>query len=153
MITSGIGVKLAGRRWLVTGSLTIAASHVIMYVVVTQVADPGWWLIGIPLFVGGLGLGLAAPALVNVVLAGVHGRAAGSVGGVLSTVNQLGGSIGVAALGALFFTHSGLPGEAFAATLPWQVGLYVVAALLMARLDAVDQRTGHYGVINTPRLD
>jgi EmrB/QacA subfamily drug resistance transporter len=153
MITSGIGVKLAGRRWLVTGSLTVAASHVIMYVVVTQVADPAWWLIGIPLLVGGLGLGLAAPSLVNVVLAGVHGRAAGSAGGVLSTVNQFGGSIGVAALGTLFFTHSGLPGEAFAATLPWQVGLYVAAALLMARLHAVDQRTGQYGVTDIPRLD
>ncbi|GAB3878163.1 MFS transporter [Kibdelosporangium lantanae] len=146
MITSGIGVRLAGRRWLVTGSLTVAVSHVIMYVVVTRVADPAWWLVGIPLLVGGLGLGLAAPSLVNVVLAGVPGRQAGSAGGVLSTVNQLGGSIGVAALGTLSFTRGGPPADAFAATLPWQVGLYGVAALLMTRLHAVDRRTGHYGM-------
>jgi hypothetical protein len=64
---------------------------------------------------------------------------------VLSTVNQFGGSVGVAALGTLFFTYGGPPAEAFAATLPWQVGLYAVAALLMTRLHAVDRRTGQYG--------
>lgn len=146
MLTSGAGVKLAarhGRRLLITGSLVIAASHAAMWLVVTQIDSPIWWQLGGPLLLGGLGLGLAAPPLVNVILAAVPGRAAGSAGGVLSTVNQIGGSIGVAALGTLFFTHVAAAdnsgpatafGEAFATVLAWQVGLYLVAAALMTLL-------------------
>lgn len=148
MVTSGAGVKLAGRhgrRLLITGSLAIAASHAAMWLVVTRVDQPVWWQLGGPLLLGGLGLGLAAPPLVNVVLAAAPGRQAGSAGGVLSTVNQIGGSVGVAVLGTLFFTRvvhagSGGPaaafGAAFAAVLPWQVGLYLLAAALMTLLPA-----------------
>lgn len=144
MVTSGIGVKLAarhGRRLLIIGSLVIAGSHAAMWLVVTQVDNPVWWQLGGPLLLGGLGLGLAAPPLVNVVLAAVPGQQAGSAGGVLSTVNQIGGSVGVAALGTLFFTQvGGAAGsgsvfrDAFAAVLPCQVGLYLIAAALMTLL-------------------
>lgn len=148
MVTSGAGVKLAarhGRRLLITGSLVIAASHAAMWLVVTRVDQPAWWQLGGPLLLGGLGLGLAAPPLVNVVLAAVPGRQAGAAGGVLSTVNQIGGSVGVAVLGTLFFTRvahadsggrAAAFGDAFAAVLPWQVGLYLIAAALMTLLPA-----------------
>lgn len=153
MITSGAGVKLAarhGRRLLITGSLLIAASHAAMWLVVTRLEQPAWWQLGGPLLLGGLGLGLAAPPLVNVILAAVPGRSAGSAGGVLSTVNQIGGSVGVAALGSLFFTHvtgaaarGGRPaaafGDAFTAILPWQIGLYLAAAALMTLLPTAAQ--------------
>jgi EmrB/QacA subfamily drug resistance transporter len=135
LLASGAGIKLAryGRRLPIIGSLVIAVSHLLMWLVVTAIATPTWWQIGIPLFVGGLGLGLAAPQLVNVVLAGVPGREAGAAGGVLSTVNQVAGSAGVAALGAVFFAHATI-GGGFASILPWQAGLYVVSALLMTKL-------------------
>lgn len=152
MVTSGIGVKLAarhGRQLLITGSLLIAVSHVVMWFVVTRPDVPTWWQLGVPLLLGGLGLGLAAPPLVNVILAGVPARAAGSAGGVLSTVNQIGGSVGVAALGTLFFTRLADPtagggpaavfGAAFADVLVWQVGLYLVAAALMTLLPATSR--------------
>lgn len=148
MVTSGVGVKLVarhGRRLLITGSLVIAASHAAMWLVVTRIDQPAWWQLGGPLLLGGLGPGLAAPPLINVVLAAVPGRQAGSAGGVLSTVNQIGGAAGVAALGTLFFTQLARadgagPGvayaDAFAAVLPLQVGLYLVAAALMTTLPA-----------------
>lgn len=151
MITSGAGVKLAarhGRSLLITGSLTIAASHAAMWLVITGIDQPVWWQLGGPLLLGGLGLGLAAPPLVNVVLSAVPGRQAGSAGGVLSTVNQIGGSVGVAALGTLFFTQiassntrepASAFGGALADVLPWQVGIYLVAAALMFLLPAVAQ--------------
>ena len=146
MLTSGAGVKLAarhGRRLLMTGSLTIAASHAAMWLVITRIEQPSWWQLGAPLLLGGLGLGLAAPPLVDVVLAAVPHREAGSAGGVLSTVNQIGGSIGVAALGTVYFNHTAHAGagrqttafaDAFAAVLPWQIGLYLLAAALMTLL-------------------
>ncbi|MGR6920077.1 MFS transporter [[Actinomadura] parvosata] len=116
IVTSGLGVALAaraGRALLVAGSLTIAASQLLLWLAVKDGEDPGYWLLALALLVGGLGLGLAAPILVNVVLAGVPGRNAGAAGGVLSTVNQLGGAAGIAVLGTVFFTSvSGSPGPA-----------------------------------------
>lgn len=84
ILTSGLGVALAaraGRALLITGALTLAASQALLWLVVRGGDDPGYWSLAVPLLVGGLGLGLAAPILVNVVLAGVPGRDAGAAGG------------------------------------------------------------------------
>ena len=62
----------------------------------------GWDLI--PAFiVSGLGLGTVIAPLLNIILAGVPGRDAGSASGVLTTFQQLGGAIGVAIVGVVFF--------------------------------------------------
>lgn len=148
ILTSGLGIALAGRvgrALLVTGSLVLAGSQALLWWLVRGGGDPGFWSLAVALFVGGLGLGLAAPILVNVILAGVPGRDAGAAGGVLSTVTQIGGAAGIAALGTLFFarvdagaTAAGAPlavfGDAFAAVLPWEVALYLLAAGLMLLL-------------------
>lgn len=144
MITSGAGVALAakaGRALLVIGAVTIAASHGLLWWFLRDGGEPGTWALATALFVGGLGLGLGAPILVNVVLAGVPGRHAGAAGGVLSTVTQLGGAIGVAALATVFFEALGSQaapaaayGQGFAAVLPWLAGAYVLAAALMLAL-------------------
>jgi len=148
ILTSGIGVALAakaGRALLITGSLVLAASQLMLWQVVRDGAQPSYWLLALPLFIGGLGLGLAAPILINVILAGIPGRDAGAAGGVLTTVNQIGGAAGVAVLVTLFFSALGQPrahgasrlegfSHALATILPWQVGLYIVAALLMLLL-------------------
>ncbi|MDT0571895.1 MFS transporter [Streptomyces sp. DSM 3412] len=147
VITSGAGVALAaraGRALLITGSLTIAASQLVLWAILREGDDPGYWPLALALFIGGLGLGLAAPVLVNVVLAGVPGRNAGAVGGVLSTVNQIGGAIGIAVIGTVFFTAvtrstTGTPGpadygHALGIVLVVSAVLYVVAALVMLAL-------------------
>lgn len=152
MLTSGAGVAFApkaGRALLVTGALMLAASQALLWWLVRDGATPGYWSLAGVLFIGGLGLGLGAPILVNVVLAGVPGRAAGAAGGVLSTVNQIGGAVGVAFLGTIFFSAltstgtataagSTTPGELFgnalAHVMPWQVGTYVLAAVAMLAL-------------------
>ncbi|WP_107060033.1 MFS transporter [Streptomyces sp. NRRL S-474] len=147
IITSGLGVALAaraGRALLITGSLTIAASHLVLWAIVRDGNDPGYWHLALALFVGGLGLGLAAPILVNVVLAGVPGRSAGAAGGVLATVNQIGGAIGIAGLGTAFFTAvtgsaAGTPGpadhgHALGIVLAVSAVLYSLAALVMLAL-------------------
>nr|CAJ89486.1 putative transmembrane efflux protein [Streptomyces ambofaciens ATCC 23877] len=147
IITSGLGVALAakaGRALLVIGSLTIAASQLVLLAVIRDGSDPGFWLLALGLFIGGLGLGLAAPVLVNVVLAGIPGRNAGAAGGVLSTVNQIGGSIGIAVLGTIFFaavtgSTTGAPGladygHALTIVLVVTAVLYLVAGLVMLAL-------------------
>lgn len=149
MVTSGLGVAFAakaGRALLVTGSLTLALSQVLLLLVVGADPDPGYWGLAVPLLVGGLGLGLTAPILLNVILSGVPGRDAGSAGGVLSTVNQVGGAIGIAVIGTIFFSAAGeleskpsaVPfAGAFASILPVEIGLYLAAALLMMFLPRV----------------
>ncbi|WP_211332497.1 MFS transporter [Nocardioides aurantiacus] len=147
IITSGVGVALAakaGRALLVTGALVLAASQALVWVLVKDGTDPGYWMLALALFVGGLGLGLAAPILVNVVLAGVPGSDAGAAGGVLSTVNQIGAAVGIAALGTIFFTSLDDPApdadrlqafsDALARVMPWEIGLYLLAAALMLLL-------------------
>ncbi len=146
LITSGLGGQLApkaGRLVLVAGSLTVALSQGVMWWFVRGSGDPGYWSFARALFIGGLGL--AAPSLGNVILAGVPGTSAGAAGGVLTTINQIGNSTGVALLGTLFFTtlsgsfthgHASLNSysAAFGSILPWQVGLYLLAAVLMLAL-------------------
>jgi EmrB/QacA subfamily drug resistance transporter len=58
----------------------------------------------IPSFlISGIGLGTVIAPLLNIILAGVPGRDAGSASGVLTTFQQLGGAIGVAVVGVVFF--------------------------------------------------
>ncbi|WP_328475372.1 MFS transporter [Actinoplanes sp. NBC_00393] len=154
VLTSGLGVALAaraGRALAVTGSLLLAASQAMLSWLVRDGQDPGYAMLALALFAGGLGLGLTAPILVNVILAGVPGRDAGAAGGVLSTVTQIGGAAGVAVLGTVFFLAvDSAPdrlqvfSDAFGSVLSWQVVLYVVAAglmLLLPRAAAPD--SGH----------
>ncbi|MFL1376823.1 MFS transporter [Nocardiopsis protaetiae] len=149
VLTSGIGVRFAdraGRAVLVSGALLPAASQLLLLALLHGPA-PAATVLAVPLLVGGLGLGLTAPSLVNVVLAGVPARDAGAAGGVLSTVTQLGGAAGVAVLGTVFFarlehtladgaTAAAAHTEALAAALPWQAACYAVAAVLLFLLPA-----------------
>ncbi|YCK38622.1 MFS transporter [Actinomadura sp. ATCC 39365] len=147
IITSGLGVALAtkaGRTLLITGSLTIAASQLALWYIVKDGNEPGYWPLALALLAGGLGLGLAAPILVNVVLAGVPGRNAGAAGGVLSTVNQIGGAAGIAVLGTVFFTSATDPAttapalpaysHALGIVLIASTALYLITALVMLAL-------------------
>lgn len=147
LVTSGLGVALAakaGRALLITGSIALAISQGLLWLAVRGGDDPGYWPLALPLFVGGLGLGLAAPILVNVVLAGVPASDAGAAGGVLSTVNQLGGAAGIAVLGTVFFAAvdrnlgASSPlraySDAFALVLPLEMAMYLLAAVAMLAL-------------------
>ncbi|MEV5559423.1 hypothetical protein AB0L44_37695 [Nonomuraea wenchangensis] len=72
------------------------------------------------------------------------GRNAGAAGGVLSTVNQIGGAVGIVALGTIFFTAvtdsaTGAPalpdhGHALGIALIISAALYLITALVMLAL-------------------
>ncbi|MEV0649560.1 MFS transporter [Phytomonospora sp. NPDC050363] len=158
VLTSGVGVALiakGGRALLAAGALVLALSQAILLVTVHNGPDPGYWALAVPLFVGGLGLGLTAPSLFNLVLAGVPGKDAGSAGGVLTTVGQIGNAAGVAVLGVVFFTAldaSFADGQAplsayagaFTGILPWQIGCYLLAAALMFLLPKRPAAEAHH---------
>ncbi|GAA0954138.1 MFS transporter [Nonomuraea longicatena] len=146
IVTSGIGVQFANRAVIVSGSVLLAASQVILLLMIGDGGNPSYWALAVPLTIGGLGLGLTAPSLINVVLAGVPSENAGAAGGVLTTVTQLGNAVGVAILGAVFFSTLGAEndyGAALESILPWQVLCYVAAAGLMFLLPKKAMQTEH----------
>lgn len=71
------------------------------------------WTFLPPLLIAGLGLGLGFSALFQTVLAGIPPRDAGSGAGALQAFQQVGGSIGVALVGQIFFTSLGDIGSLF----------------------------------------
>lgn len=63
------------------------------------------WTFLPPLFLAGLGLGLGFSGLFQSVLSGVPPRDAGAGSGALQAFQQVGGAIGVALVGQIFFTQ------------------------------------------------
>jgi EmrB/QacA subfamily drug resistance transporter len=66
--------------------------------------DVSAWALTPGLGVFGLGLGMMFGPFFDIVLAGVEDHEVGSASGTLNAVQQLGGSIGVAVLGTVFFS-------------------------------------------------
>jgi hypothetical protein len=95
---SGAAVQLArrlGRR--LTGSLLMAAGvGGVLFAVDSGGAELGSLALALGLLVGGLGMGMVAPTLIDVTLAGVRAGDAGSSSGVVNTALPLGGAVGVA---------------------------------------------------------
>ena len=90
------------------------------------------WPIVPGLVVAGAGLSLLVIPLVNVVLAAIPSEAAGGAGGQFSTAQQLGGALGVAVIGTVFFSELDANSftDAFTVALPIAAGLFLVAAAL-----------------------
>jgi len=106
-LASVLSVRLAprlGRR-----TLNVAAALLVLSFVATVciIGAQGAGLRGSDLLVVllfyGAGQGLMVAPLFNTIMSGIVGANAGSASGALSTVQQVAGSIGVAAIGTVFF--------------------------------------------------
>jgi hypothetical protein len=90
------------------------------------------WPVVPGLVVAGAGLALLVVPLVNVVLAAVPAEVAGGASGLFSTAQQLGGALGVAVFGTVFFGY--LDGHSFEAALvhtaPYAMGAFALCGLL-----------------------
>jgi EmrB/QacA subfamily drug resistance transporter len=84
------------------------------------------------LAVAGAGLALLVIPLVNVVLAAVPAEAAGGASGLFSTAQQLGGAIGIAAIGTVFFGSLGRHPlvDSFTHTAPYAAAAFGICAVL-----------------------
>jgi MFS family permease len=94
VLAGGAAMLVAGVAGLVLGAHALGAG-------------PGPWPLVPGLVIAGAGLGLLVVPLVNVVLAAVPASDAGGASGVFSTAQQLGGALGVALIGTIFFDRSG----------------------------------------------
>jgi EmrB/QacA subfamily drug resistance transporter len=106
-VASAMSTRVAprlGKYTIAIGSvlLVVGMLGLILTLHLAGTGVTGWVLI--PAFVvSGLGLGTVIAPLLNIILAGVPGKDAGSASGVLTTFQQLGGAIGVAVVGVVFF--------------------------------------------------
>jgi EmrB/QacA subfamily drug resistance transporter len=120
-LASGASVRLAprlGRRILSIGTLLLAAGMAgIIWTVHRYGGAVHSWQLLPALAVCGIGLGLVIAPLVNIVIAGVRRQDAGAASGVLNTIQQLGGAVGVALIGVIFFGLLGSHASAVSADL------------------------------------
>jgi EmrB/QacA subfamily drug resistance transporter len=131
-----VAVPLAqrhGRRVLASGALLMVAGIAGVAVAAGHIGVNGSpWPVVPGLAVAGAGLALLIIPLVNVVLAAVPVEVAGGASGLFSTAQQLGGALGVALFGTVFFGY--LSSHTFEAALvhtaPYVMGAFALCAVL-----------------------
>ncbi len=117
-----------GRRLLAVGALVLAAGHGLLLAAVAEVGVGGSVAaLGPGLVVIGAGMGLVLVPLTTTIMSAMRPEQAGAASGALSTMQNVGGALGVAITSVIFFgaLHGGYA-HAF------QLSLAELAALLVA---------------------
>lgn len=160
----GIGLAIAifgqklipklGRYALTVGTVVMAIGLGITYMVVkNQGLDVTPWEFIPGLLLTGIGMGLVMAPIFAVVLTDVDPKHAGSASGVLNAVQQLGGAIGIALIGVVFFgqltqhapasfdtVEPSIRSELAAAHMPAQAQDAVVASVRDCYVDRTNQK-------------
>jgi len=110
VVTVSFFIGRLGQRYLRTrlglGAAMLAAGIAWLDFIIRGLGDSlDHWTFLPPLFLAGLGLGLGFSGLFQSVLAGVPPRDAGAGSGALQAFQQIGGAVGVALVGEIFFTQ------------------------------------------------
>jgi EmrB/QacA subfamily drug resistance transporter len=134
-VGSGIGGAISGalladklgRRVLQVGALIQLVGAVVIWLTLGSGKDFSIWHLVPGLVVAGMGTGLVIAALFNILLAAVADDEVGSASGVLSAVQSIASSVGVAVFGSVFFAavKLGEPVVGFRHALIVQAGLLV----------------------------
>jgi EmrB/QacA subfamily drug resistance transporter len=137
-VGAGLGAGFLGPRLgrpTLHGGLVVMLAGVLgmLAVVHSGGADVSAWALAAPEMAAGVGMGAMLAPLFDFVLAGVADHEVGSASGVLNAMQQLGGAIGIAVLGTVFFSIHGLV-PAFERTLWIEAGTLVAVMALVALL-------------------
>ena len=155
-----------GARWLrqriLVGSLIMLGGIVMLRIIVGDVGDEIFRSAFIlPMFLGGLGLGMAIAPLFQIVLMKVPGRDAGSGAGALQAIQQVGAALGVAIISEIFFSE--IPRQmalgasqheafraAFESATQYNMAVYVALALsiFILKPSPADGPTPGHGVVS-----
>jgi EmrB/QacA subfamily drug resistance transporter len=100
-IASGAVAARLGKQTVALGAALMVAGLTLLELAVRGGAGAGWLVPG--LVVDGAGMGLIIGPMAGLVLANVAPRHAGAASGVLATVMQVGGALGVALIGIVFY--------------------------------------------------
>ncbi|KXK63808.1 hypothetical protein AWW66_01100 [Micromonospora rosaria] len=108
VVAGAVAVRFApllGRRLLTIGAALTATGMAGMSLTLhlTGPAVSGW-VVGPAMVVTALGVGAITPVLMDTVIAGVPAREAGAASGIINTMMQVGAAVGIAVVGAVFFS-------------------------------------------------
>jgi EmrB/QacA subfamily drug resistance transporter len=100
----------------------------------------GWLMLA--LLVAGAGNGLVHPTLIGFTLTTVRAHHAGAASGMVVTAQQFAGAVGVAAIGAVFYSalHAHAGPDRYASAMQWAGILCLLAMLAVASLALVMRR-------------
>jgi EmrB/QacA subfamily drug resistance transporter len=124
-----------GRRLLAVGALVLAAGHGLLLAAVADIGVGGSVAKLVPgLLLIGAGMGLLIVPLTTTILSGVRAEYAGAASGALTTMQNVGASLGVAVTGVIFFgaLHGGYA-RALELSLS-QLGVLLLAVAALTRL-------------------
>jgi MFS family permease len=126
-------IPALGKWSLVIGAVVAAVGIIATGIITDHVTSSLTWYVAPALVVMGVGMGLVSGPLMPYVLSGVDPRDAGSASGAANAVQQIGGALGIALIGALFFGQldtSASYNRAFGASVWLEGGLLVICAVL-----------------------
>jgi EmrB/QacA subfamily drug resistance transporter len=123
-----------GRAVIGGGALILASGHLLLLWAVAEIGVAGSVAVLVPgLVLVGAGMGLVLAPLAGTILQTLDPERAGAASGLISTMQNVGGALGVAITGAIFFgsVHSGYP-TAFELA-AGQLALLVASVALLSR--------------------
>jgi EmrB/QacA subfamily drug resistance transporter len=88
-----------GSRWLMGGGMTLLGISLLLYERVTIHSD--FWTLLPPMLVGGFGMAMTMSPMTSAAMGAVPVDKAGVGSGVLNSFRQMGGSLGIALMGAI----------------------------------------------------
>jgi len=121
-----------GTKVLQVGALVQVIGAVALYVALSGMHTFNFWQIAPGMFLSGCGTGLVIAALFDAILLAIKDDLVGSASGVLSSVQSIGSSVGVAIFGTIFFKQVELfkIDQGFKNALILQAGLILLFVIL-----------------------
>jgi MFS family permease len=92
-----------GSRWLMGGGMTLLGVSLLLYERLTVNSD--FWTLLPPMIVGGVGMAITMSPMTSAAMGAVPIDKAGVGSGVLNSFRQVGGSLGIALMGAIVASY------------------------------------------------
>lgn len=130
ILSQRLGVR---RRTMIGGIITAACGQLLLAgILAWQGASlTGWWLLP-ALLIMGIGFGMAMGPFFDLIISGVSAEETGSASGVLTALQQVGGAVGIALVGTVFFTLAdngdAMSLESFTSAAVWSFALAAALA-------------------------
>jgi len=103
-VAGRLGSRYLKPRMIVAATMLVLGMTWLHFIIAGLGDEVNRWAFTLPLFIAGMGLGLGFSSIFQAVLSGVPHRDAGSASGALQAFQQVGGALGVALVGQIFFS-------------------------------------------------
>jgi len=135
-----------GTRVLQFGALAQITGAILLFTALPNMQSFNFWHIAPGMLVSGFGTGLVVAALFDAILLAIKDELVGSASGVLSALQSIGSSVGVAIFGTLFFNQvsTGHIDTGFRHALLLQIGLVSAFLLITFFLPKKAMDNSHY---------